>query len=91
METVYSKDKSDFYQRKAEQGLRLAETAQRLDEDRRRLGKTLRVSALSQGNDGQVPSIRLSGKWLRKLGFEIGSEVVLIAAEGQIRIKRRDE
>lgn len=89
METVYNQKRLNLYKKKSQQGLKLAEAARQLDDYRRRSGKTLKVTALSQGNDGYVPSIRIAGKWLRKFGFEIGNEVELIAAEGQIQIKRR--
>ena len=91
METVYNQEKTDVYQKKVRQGMRLAEAARRFDDDRRRSGKTLKVIALSQGNDGHVPSIRVAGKWLRRFGFDIGNEVELMADQGQIRIRMMDD
>ncbi|QNR23971.1 SymE family type I addiction module toxin [Croceimicrobium hydrocarbonivorans] len=35
----------------------------------------------------KVPEIRLEGKWLESLGFEIGGEVNLDLREGEIRIR----
>jgi hypothetical protein len=75
---------------KAKQGIKLAEAAQKANDERRRQGKTLRVVALSQGNGEHVPSIRVAGKWLKGFGFEIGDEVILIATQDQILITRKE-
>jgi len=49
--------------------------------------RSLRVVSFPQG-DGYVPSVRVAGKWLADFGFEVGREVVLVAREGEILIRR---
>lgn len=51
--------------------------------------KTLKVISFPQ-RDEYVPSIRVAGKWLKKLGFVLGDEVVLVAAEGKILITKKE-
>lgn len=90
METVYNQKRLNLYQKRAQQGLRLAEAAKKVNHEKRRQGKTLKVVALSHGNGKCVPSIRVAGKWLGRFGFEIGDEVVLIATQCQILIARKE-
>ena len=88
METVYNQKRLNLYQKRAHQGLRLAEAARETNHEQRRQGKTLYVVARPQGNGEHVPSIRVAGKWLKGFGFEIGDEVMLTAAQGQILITK---
>ena len=39
----------------------------------------------------QVPYIKLSGRWLKELGFDIGARVVVACSDGKLVITRRDE
>ncbi len=41
----------------------------------------------SEGDCVVVPSIRLQGKWLEKLGFDIGRKVLVSEEQGFITIK----
>ena len=46
------------------------------------------------GNYVHVPEIKLEGKWLQKLGFELGGEVMVKQQKGKLTItpkKREDE
>jgi hypothetical protein len=88
VETIYNQKRLDLYQKRARQGLRLAEAAKEANHEKRRQGKALNVVALPQGNGEHVPSIRVAGKWLRGFGFEIGDEVMLIATQSQIHITK---
>jgi hypothetical protein len=90
LEFAYNEIKMRSYQRKARLGARLAEAAKKANHEKRRQGKTLKVVALSHGNGKHVPSIRVAGKWLRRFGFEIGDEVILIAAQNQILITGKE-
>ena len=40
-------------------------------------------------NNGYVPSIRVSGKWLAEMGFAYGDKVRLIAENGKITIHKK--
>jgi hypothetical protein len=90
METAYKQIKLRVYDKKAKLGAKLAELAEKADDQKRGQGKTLKVAALSQGNCQYVPSIRVAGKWLRRFGFELGDEVTLTATQGQILIIRKE-
>lgn len=49
--------------------------------------KELKIGFLFRRNnlsEGFVPEIRLNGKWLRNLGFEMGNKVRVEYAKGQI-------
>ena len=41
----------------------------------------------SPGADRTVPQIRLQGKWLSELGFEIGENIVVTYEDGRLIIK----
>lgn len=57
--------------------------------ERRRQGMTVHVITIKQNRE-RVPAIRLSGKWLSRLGFRVGDAVVLTAIEGKITIERKN-
>ena len=48
----------------------------------------LKVSAFPQ-HDGYVPSIRVAGKWLVKMGIACGDRVRLMAENGKITIHKK--
>ncbi|MDN5316102.1 MAG: toxic protein SymE [Thermoanaerobacterium sp.] len=41
----------------------------------------------SYTGDKEVPQIRLQGKWLKELGFEIGKKIVVLAKNGVLVIR----
>ena len=43
------------------------------------------------GDGKHYPMIRLQGKWLEEMGFEVGDRVVVMADEGRIVILREEE
>ncbi len=49
--------------------------------------KTYKIGGIYQNNK-QVPSLRLNGKWLEKLNFSIGEQVVLYQNEDMIVITK---
>ena len=55
-----------------------------------KIKKVLSVSKFSQ-NKKYVPGIKVSGKYLNKLGFNFGDKVILIAEDDKIIIKRCDK
>ena len=59
------------------------------DLEKRRQGKRLSVFAFPQ-NSHYVTAIKVYGLWLSYFGFELGDEVILIAKQGEIVIKRGD-
>lgn len=48
--------------------------------------RTLTISSISAYRYKQTPLIRLSGDWLRQLGFEIGSKVEVEGKQEQLII-----
>lgn len=48
--------------------------------------KQIKVSSMPKPKKGYVPNIRMSGEWLRRAGFEIGSLVDIKIQPGQIVI-----
>jgi hypothetical protein len=57
------------------------------DLEKRKQGKTLKVFAFPQ-NGSYVPAIKVSGLWLSYFGFELDDEVVLVAKENEIIIRK---
>ena len=56
--------------------------------------KNIKVAYTSRsyGNSyRQVPKIQMEGKWLEKLGFSIGSTIVVEYDDGSIRIRQMTE
>lgn len=55
--------------------------------------RTLTISAISSYNYKPVPYIRMQGRWLRQLGFEIGRKIEVEEHEGLmvIRVASTDE
>ncbi len=56
--------------------------------------KILSKSQRREYNYVTVPEIKLEGKWLEKLGFELGGEVMVKQQKGKLTItpkKREDE
>lgn len=49
--------------------------------------KTYKIGGIYQNNK-QVPSLRLNGKWLEKLNFFIGEQVVLYQNEDMLVITK---
>ena len=54
--------------------------------------RILTVSGVSQYTDlqgkyVQVPFIKLQGKWVEKLGFTVGSKVIVFKGAGELTIK----
>ena len=91
MEVVYNQTKLDLYEKRAKLGTKLARCAEKADDEKRREGKTLNVVRFPQGDGEYVPSIRVAGKWLRRYGFELGDEVVLMAGRGWVVITKRKQ
>lgn len=48
--------------------------------------RTLTISGISSYSYRREPYIRLQGKWLRQLGFEIGGKIQIEGKEGLIVI-----
>lgn len=51
--------------------------------------RVLSISYVS-ANNNEVPSIRLQGKWLEKLGFKHGNKVFVEEAKGEIILRLID-
>jgi hypothetical protein len=54
--------------------------------------RILTVSGASQymdlyGRYVKVPFVKLQGKWVQKLGFTVGSKVLVLKGDGEITIK----
>ena len=49
--------------------------------------RILTISSISAYNYKEVPYIRLQGKWLQELGFEIGRKIEVEENEGLIVIR----
>ena len=49
--------------------------------------KTYKIGGIYQNNK-QVPSLRLNGKWLEKINFSIGEQVVLYQNEDMLVITK---
>jgi antitoxin component of MazEF toxin-antitoxin module len=49
--------------------------------------RTLTISSISAYRYKQTPLIRLSGDWLRQLGFEIGSKIEVEQKQEQLLIR----
>lgn len=49
--------------------------------------RVLTISALTVSGRPEVPFIRLRGKWLQNLGFQIGQKVTVKESEGQLIIR----
>ncbi len=54
--------------------------------EKTRLNRRLSVYYLYQNNK-PVPIIRLQGKWLRKLGFEPGGKITVVARKGLLLVR----
>ena len=89
MEVLYNKDRLNLYEKRAQAGKRLAHRAELVSDRHRQTGKTLKVVSFPQGEE-HVPSVRVAGKWLGRLGFELGNEVILTATEGKILITKKE-
>lgn len=51
--------------------------------------RELTVSSIYVGgdpNDGRVPYIRMSGRWLERLGFTRGARILVVAESGKLSI-----
>ena len=46
--------------------------------------RVLSISAVSVYNSKEAPFIRLQGRWLEKLGFEIGKKVTVEESQGRL-------
>jgi len=90
MEAIYNRHKLKLYERRAQAGKKLADRAELARDKCRQTGKTLKVVSFPQGGV-HVPSVRVAGKWLERLGFELGNEVILTATEGQILITKKED
>jgi hypothetical protein len=49
--------------------------------------RKLKISGLYR-NKKQVPQINLCGKWLKELGYETGTYVVITSDESKIEIRK---
>lgn len=36
--------------------------------------------------DNDTPQIRISAKWLKEVGFEVGTQFKVVAADGELRL-----
>ena len=90
MGVAYNQIRLRLQEKRARQGMRLAEIAERADDEKRRQGKTLKVFAFPQGEGEYVPAIRVAGKWLERFGFKLGDEVILVATQEQILITKKE-
>ncbi len=70
-----------------ERGKALAIISRKKDLEKRKQGKRLKVFAFSQGST-YVPAIKVSGLWLSYFGFRLGDEVILIARQNEIVIRK---
>jgi Toxin SymE, type I toxin-antitoxin system len=64
-----------------------AESPRPADQGRQRMAK---VHYLYRGSEAR-PFLRLSGKWLGQLGFEVGRRFVVEATPGELRIRALPE
>lgn len=53
--------------------------------------RNLKVYEAPTATISNMPSIRLQGKWLEKLGFETGDMITVREEEGKLIIEHRDE
>jgi len=51
----------------------------------------LTVSYLYYANEKMVPMIRLSGEWLKALGFDFGQKVIVRGGPGELAIRIAEE
>lgn len=49
--------------------------------------RILSISYLAVYNRKETPFIRLQGRWLEKLGFEIGKKVIVEESQGKLVLK----
>lgn len=89
MEYIYNRPKLALYEKRAQIGRRLAYRSQLIDDERRKIGKILRVVPYPQGG-GHVPSVRVAGKWMTRFGFEPGDEVILTASPSRIVLIKKE-
>ena len=89
MDIVYNRRSFDLYEKRARAGKTLAYRAELAGDKSRRAGKTLKVISFPQGGE-RVPSVRVAGKWLERIGFRPGDEVTLIATKDQIIITKKE-
>jgi len=89
MEILYNGERLAMYEKRAQNGRKLAYLAQAADLKHRKLGKTLIVASFYRGED-RIPCIRVAGKWLQEFGFELGDEVTLVVEQGRIVIVRKE-
>lgn len=80
-------EQSDKDLKLEERGKALAIISRKKDLEKRKQGKRLKVIAFPQDST-YVPGIRVSGLWLSYFGFQLGDEVILIARQNEIIIRK---
>ena len=90
METIYNRYRLKLYEKRSRAGKRLASQSQLVSDRHRQTGKILKVASFPQGGK-RVPSVRVAGKWLERLGFQLGDEVILTASKGQVSIIKKED
>ena len=53
--------------------------------------RTMKVYEGSDKNYNGIPQIRLQGKWLKELGFDMGTPINIKCQGGMLTITRADE
>lgn len=51
--------------------------------------RNLKISYAYDSHDQKIPYLKLSGKWLRECGFEIGAEVIIKCEKDKLIITPR--